>query len=126
MQLNDLPQRDGAHQARRRYSSWFFCSTRLAAASKSPSRVVSKSATAARAKSSGVRPRRSASWRRRSACACDRSIVTFMCVLYRVAGPSNNKVERTGPGRPAAHHARWREERRIQPEGHVISERDRG
>ncbi|MGH2398150.1 MAG: hypothetical protein ACRDFW_14490 [bacterium] len=30
-----------------------------------------------------------------------------MCVLYRVAGPSNNMVERTGPGRPAAHHARY-------------------
>ena len=28
MQLNDLPQRDVAHQARRRYNSWFFCSTR--------------------------------------------------------------------------------------------------
>src|SRR3989442_5458381 len=103
------PQRNVAHQARRRYSSWFFCSTRLAAASKSSSRVASRSATAARARSSGVRPRRSASWRRRSACAGGRSIVTFMCVLYRVAGPSNNMVERTGPGRPAAHHARWTE-----------------
>src|SRR3989442_5785661 len=98
MQLNDLPQRNVAHQARRRYSSWFFCSTRLAAASKSSSRVASRSATAARARSSGVRPRRSASWRRRSACAGGRSIVTFMCVLYRGAGPSNNMVERTGPG----------------------------
>ena len=39
MQLNDLPQRDIPHQARRRYSSWFFCRTRLAAASKSSSRV---------------------------------------------------------------------------------------
>src|SRR2546422_2224788 len=106
MQLNDLPQRDIPHQARRRYSSWFFCRTRLAAASKSSSRVASRSATAARARSSGVRPRRSASWRRRSACAGGRSIVTFMCVLYRVAGPSNNMVERAGPGRPAAHHAR--------------------
>src|SRR5439155_20667503 len=107
VQLNDLPQRDVAHQARRRYNSWFFCSTRLAAASKSSSRVASRSATAARARSSGARPRRSASWRRRSACAGDRSMVTFMCVLYRVvAGPSNNMVERTGQGLPAAHDAR--------------------
>ena len=28
MQLHDLPQRDVAHQARRRYSSSFFCNTR--------------------------------------------------------------------------------------------------
>src|SRR6266508_593294 len=56
MQLNDLPQRDIPHQARRRYSSWFFCSTRLAATSKSSSRVARRSATAARARSSGVRP----------------------------------------------------------------------
>ena len=107
MQLNDLPQRDVAHQARRRYSSWFFCKTRLAAASKSSSRVASRSATAARARSSGVRPRRSASWRRRSACAGDRSMVTFMDVLYRVTGPSNNIVERTGPEWPAAHDDRY-------------------
>jgi len=106
MQFNDLPQRDVAHQARRRYSSWFFCSTRLAAASKSSSRVANRSATAARARSSGVSPRRSASWRSRSACAADRSIVTFMRVQYRVAGPSNNIVERTGPERPAAHDER--------------------
>jgi len=107
MQLDDLPQRDVARQARRRYSSWFFCRTRLAAASNSSSRAASRSTTAARAKSSGLRPRRSASWRRRSPSADDNSMVTFMGVLYRVAGPSNNMVEQTGPGGPAAHHARW-------------------
>src|SRR5574341_884241 len=106
MQLDDLPQRDVAHQARRRYSSWFFCKTRLVALSKSSSRVASRSSTAARARSSGVRPRRSASRRRRSPCVGDRSIVIFMRVLYRVARPSNKMVKRTGRGRPAAHHAR--------------------
>jgi hypothetical protein len=67
-------------------------------------RAASRSATAALARSSGLRPRRSTSWRRRSAWAGDRSMVTFMRALYRVAGPSNNMVERTGAGRPAAHH----------------------
>jgi hypothetical protein len=96
MQLDNLPQRDIPHQARRRYNSWFFCSTRLAAAAKSSSRVANRSATAALARSSGVRPRRSASWRRRSAWAGDRSMVTFMWILYRVAAPSNNPLQRTG------------------------------
>jgi hypothetical protein len=32
--------------------------------------------------------------------------VTFMWVLYRVAAPSNNMVERTGSEQPAAHHER--------------------
>src|SRR5436309_6604428 len=107
MEFDDLSQREVAHQARRRSSSSFFCNTRLAAASKSSSRVASRSATAARARSSGVRPRRSASRRRRSPCACDRSMVTFMWVLSRVAGPSTNMVERTGQsGRPLTIHVR--------------------
>jgi len=45
-----------------------------------------------------------------------------MCVLYRLAGPSNNNmVERTGPGRPAAHHPRWADVRLTNTWGSVVS-----
>src|SRR3989442_14020619 len=83
-QLDNLPQREIPHQAKRRDNSSFFCSPRLRAASTSSSRVPSRSATAALARSSGARPRRSASWRKRSAWAGDRPRVSFMCVLYLV------------------------------------------
>ncbi len=89
MQFDDLPQGDISHQARRRYNSLFFRSTRSAADLKSSPGVASRSAIAARARSSGARPRRSASWRNCSAWAGERSIVSFMASLYRVAAPSN-------------------------------------
>ena len=47
VEFNHLAQRQMAHQARRRYSSAFFRSTRSAAARKSSSRVPSRSASAA-------------------------------------------------------------------------------
>jgi hypothetical protein len=67
VQVDDLPQGEVALQERRRYNSSFFRSTRSAAALKSASLVASRSAMAAVARSSGVRPRRSASWRSRFA-----------------------------------------------------------
>jgi hypothetical protein len=101
MQVDDLPHGDIPHHARRRYNSSFFRSTRSAADLKSSPGVVSRSAIAARARSSGARPRRSASWRNRSAWAGERSIVSLIALLYRVAAPSNNPLQR-----PAAE--RWR------------------
>src|SRR5262245_10290346 len=67
VKLDDFRQRKVAHQARRRYNSSFFLSTRSAAALKSSSAVASRSAIAALARSSGVSPSRSASRRSRSA-----------------------------------------------------------
>ena len=96
MQFDNLPQGDIPHQARRRYNSSFFRSTRSAADLKSSPGVVSRSAIAARARSSGARPRRSASWRNCSDWAGERSIVGFMALLYRVAAPSNNPLQRAG------------------------------
>ena len=54
MQVDDFAERQVPHQARRLYSSWFFCKMRAAAARKSASGVDSRSANAARARSSGV------------------------------------------------------------------------
>src|SRR5712692_6567229 len=96
VQLDDLPQGEISHQARRRYNSSFFRTTRSAARLNSSSGVASRSVIAARASSSGASPRRAASWLSRSACAGERSIVSFMEVLYRVAAPSNNPLQRTG------------------------------
>jgi len=66
MKLNDLRKRKIAHLARRRYNSSFFFKTRSAAALKSSPAVASRLAIAARARSSGVNPRRAASSRSRS------------------------------------------------------------
>jgi len=96
VQVDDLPQGEIAHQARRRYNSSFFRSTRSAAAWKSSPGAARRSAIAARARSSGASPRRAASWRSRSAWAGGRSMVSFMKVLYRSAAPSNNSLQRTG------------------------------
>src|SRR5438034_81116 len=106
VQLDNLPQGEISHQARRRYSSSFFRRTRTAARANSGSGVASRSVIAARASSSGASPRRSASWRSLSACAGERSIVSLMDVLYLVAAPSNNMVEGTSSEQPAAHHKR--------------------
>jgi hypothetical protein len=96
VQFNHLAQGQVAHQARRRYSSWFFLITRSAAAWKSSEGVANTSATTARAKSSGESPRRSASWRSRSAWAADSSMLSFMRALYRGDAPSNKPLERSG------------------------------
>src|SRR5450830_975849 len=60
VQGDDFADRQIPHQARRRYSSWFLASTRLAAARKPASGLASRSLTAARASSSGESPSRSA------------------------------------------------------------------
>src|SRR5437667_4239638 len=96
VKFNDLPQREIPHQAKRWYSSWFFRRPRSAALLKSSSRVASRSARAARARSSGARPRRVASWRSRSACIGERSMVSFMRLLYRVGAPSNKPLPEIG------------------------------
>ncbi|CAN99144.1 hypothetical protein predicted by Glimmer/Critica [Sorangium cellulosum So ce56] len=75
----DLRQGQVAHaQASRLYRSAFFTRTTSAAARNSSSGVVSRSATAARASSSGCKPRLFARSWRRSACAGDRSMASFM------------------------------------------------
>jgi len=99
MQFDDLAECEIPHQARRRYNSSFFRSTRSAAALKSSPGVARRSAIAARARSSGARPSRSASWRSRSTCAGERSMVSFMQIVYRDAALSNNPLQRAGPGR---------------------------
>jgi hypothetical protein len=96
MQVDDLTQGEVTHQARRRYSSSFFRSTRSAAAWKSSSGATRRSAIAARARSSGAIPRRSAVKRSRSAWAGERSMVSFMEVLYRGDAPSNNPLQGLG------------------------------
>ena len=103
VQIDHLPGSDISHQARRRYSSSFLCRTRSAAALNSSPGVARRSATAARARSSRVSPRRSASRQRRSTWACDRSIMSFMRVLYRATGLSNNALQwtRARVARPA-------------------------
>src|SRR3990167_3113786 len=113
MQFHDLPEREIPHQARRRYSSSFFRSTRSAAALKSSSRVASRSAIAARARSSGARPRRSASWRSRSVWAGESSMVSFMRVLYRVPGRPTTRF--SGPAAPAADRSVRRTESAFEP-----------
>jgi hypothetical protein len=81
MQLDDFCQREIPHQARRQYSSPFFFNTRSAATLKSSPVLAKRSAIAALARSSGVKPRRSASRRSRSAWAGDRSMESFMGLL---------------------------------------------
>src|SRR5882724_9201579 len=88
----DTAPRSSAGRGQRRANSW--------------SGVASRSVIVARASSSGASPRRSASWRSLSACGGERSIVRLMDVLYLVAAPSNNMVERTGSEQPAARHDR--------------------
>jgi len=100
MQFDDLAECELPHQARRRYNSSFFRSTRSAAALKSSPGVARRSTIAARARSSGARPSRSASSRSRSACAGERSMVSFMETVYRGAAPSNDPLPRTGFRRP--------------------------
>src|SRR5439155_21681423 len=78
VKVHDLREREVAHQAKRRYSSLYFSSTRSAATLKSWSRPERRSATAALASSSGVILRRSASWRSLSARAAVRSMSYFM------------------------------------------------
>ena len=96
VQVDDLPQGEVTHQARPRYSSSFFRRTRSVAAWKSSSGATRRSAIAARARSSGAIPRRSAAKRSRLAWASERSMVSFMEVLYRGDAPSNNPLQ--GPG----------------------------
>ena len=67
VQVDDLAECEIPHQARRRYNYSFFRSTRSAAALKSSPGIARRSAIAARARSSGASPRRSASWHSRSA-----------------------------------------------------------
>ena len=81
VEVDDFAERKVAHQASRRYSSWFFLRMRSAAARNSASGVLSRSASAARAKSSGASPRRLASSRSFSACAGGSSKANFMQVL---------------------------------------------
>ena len=96
VQFNHLAQGQITHQARRRYSSWFFRITRSAAAWKSSAGVANTSATTALARSSGESPRRSASRRSRSVWAADSSILSFMWTLYRGGTPSNKPLEQAG------------------------------
>ena len=56
MQFDDLAESEIPRQARRRYNSSFFRSTRSAAALKSSPGVARRSTIAARARSSGARP----------------------------------------------------------------------
>jgi len=100
VQLHHLAQGQITHQARRRYNSWFFRITRSAAVLKSSAGAANTSATTALARSSGERPRRSASWRSRSAWAADSSILSFMRALYRGGTPSNKPLERAGMNTP--------------------------
>jgi hypothetical protein len=100
VQLYHLAQGQIAHQARRRYNSWFLRITRSAAVLKSSAGAANKSATTALARSSGESPRRSASWRSRSAWAADSSILSFMRALYLGGTPSNKPLERPGVNTP--------------------------
>src|SRR3990172_1274879 len=93
VQVDDLPQGEVTHQARRRYSSSFFRSTRSEAAWKSSYGATRRSAIAARARSSGAIPRRSAAKRSRSAWAGERSMVSLMEGLYRGDAPANNPLQ---------------------------------
>ena len=96
MQFDDLAECEIPRQARRRYNASFFRSTRSAPALRSSPGVARRSTIAARARSSGGRPSRSASWRSRSACAGERSMVSFMEIVYRGAAPSNDPLQRAG------------------------------
>jgi len=96
VQFNHLAQGQISHQARRRYSSWFFRITRAAATWKSSAGVANTSATTALARSSGESPRRSASRRSCSAWAADSSILSFMRTLYRGGTRSSKPLEQAG------------------------------
>src|ERR1035438_4987964 len=86
VKLNDFTDRQVAHQAKRRYNSWFLRSTRSAAARNSSSRFASKSATAARARSDGGMPSRSASSCSLAASAGGKSNATFILSVYPTSG----------------------------------------
>jgi hypothetical protein len=105
MQFDDLCQREVPYHARRRYNSSFFFRIRSAAVVKSSPVLASRSITAALARSSAVRPRRSASRRNCSACAGERSMKSFTSLLYRVR-PSRPTTPFRGPGAPAAERER--------------------
>jgi hypothetical protein len=101
VQFDYLTQGEIAHQARRRYNSSNLRTTSDAAFWKSSSGAVRMSATTARARSSGDSPNLSASWRSRSACASDSSMLNFMPALYRGGAASNKPLERSGTNRLA-------------------------
>ncbi len=94
VKFHHLSESQIPHQARRRYNSSFFRSTRSAAALKSSSRFASRSARAARARSSGASPSRAAASRSRSAWADERSMVSLMRILYCVDALPNKTRNR--------------------------------